>query len=61
MKGIETLYESNTEHYEIFLEEVDKVAYKDYPLIVPFEMNLEKIKKRITNSYYRHKEVFYSH
>jgi len=57
LRETQILYDSNTEHFEIFLEEVNKTAYKDYPLIVPFEMNIEKIKKRLVNSFYRHKEV----
>lgn len=51
------LYENNTEQYEIFLEEVDKDTYKDYPQIVVFEMNIQKIKRRLANFFYRHKEV----
>ena len=59
-KGIDEIHDSNTEHYDIFVEEVNKALYKDYYSRVAYEMNIDKIKLRLTNFYYRHKEVFFS-
>jgi len=41
----------------LFYYEVDKKVFNDYLTFVPFEMNMEKIKKRLENGFYRHKEA----
>lgn len=56
-QDIEKLYDLNQIRYVPFYEEVDKRAFQIYPTIIALEMNIQAILSRLSNMYYRHKEV----
>lgn len=56
IKEIDTIHDSDTDRFDIFVEEVNKALYRDYPSKVAYEMNIDKIKTRLQNFFYRHKE-----
>lgn len=49
--------EKNTDLTREFLDYVDLDIFHDYLRIVEFQMNLNRIKKRLQNGYYRREEV----
>ena len=59
LKEIELLYQYNENRYGVFMYEVDKEDYPAYLQMIPFEMNIEMIQKRLTQMYYRHLQVIF--
>lgn len=61
LNDIELLYKNNTDRYEVFMSDVDKKVFFDYLSVVPFEMNIQEIQKRLEHIYYRHSDVKHIH
>ena len=57
IEDINKYYGINIEKFEPFYGPVDLKLYPNYPNFVSFETNLAKILKRLSNLYYRHRDV----
>lgn len=57
LNDIELLYKNNTDRYDVFMDDVDRKVFYDYLSVVPFEINIHEIQKRLENLFYKHNDV----